>query len=58
MLEIRLTQARGTKNVDLRVMDSPCDLLAHLQEAGRLDLGDSMALEILPDGGPGRKGTV
>jgi hypothetical protein len=48
-LELRLARARTTKVVDLRMMDSWGEVLDRLQEAGRLDLGDSMRFEIQPD---------
>ena len=48
-LELRLKQARATKDVDLRVMGSAQELLTKLQTAGRLDLGDFMTFEVLPD---------
>lgn len=47
-LELRLERARTTKDVDLRMAGSPDGLLDRLQEAGRLDLGDFLAFEILP----------
>jgi hypothetical protein len=49
VLELRLERARTTKDVDLRMMGSPADVLELLQEAGRLDLGDHMRFEIQPD---------
>jgi hypothetical protein len=49
VLEMRLTRARTTKDVDLRMMGSAGAVLARLQEAGRLDLGDHMVFEIQPD---------
>lgn len=49
VLELRLERARTTKDVDLRLMGSPDDLLAKLQEAGRADLGDFMGFEVGPD---------
>lgn len=49
VLEFRLTRARTTKDVDLRLMGSSSDVLARLQEAGRLDLGDHMVFGIQPD---------
>jgi len=49
VLELRLERARTTKDVDLRMMGSPSDVLELLQEAGRLDLGDHMTFEIQPD---------
>lgn len=48
-LELRLTRARTTKDVDLRMMGSSSAVQARLQEAGRLDLGDHMAFEVRPD---------
>lgn len=48
-LELRLTRARTTKDIDLRMMGSSAEVLEQLQEAGRLDLGDSMRFEVLPD---------
>lgn len=49
VLELRLERARTTKDVDLRLVGSPDDLLAKLQQAGRLDIGDFMAFEVVPD---------
>ena len=48
-LELRLERARTTKDVDLRMLGSPADVLAKLQQAGRMDLGDFMSFEIGPD---------
>lgn len=48
-LELRIKQARATKDVDLRVMGSVHELLTKLQAAGRLDLGDFMTYEVRPD---------
>jgi predicted nucleotidyltransferase component of viral defense system len=48
-LELRLERARSTKDVDLRMMGSPHDVLVRLQEAGRRDLGDFLSFEIVPD---------
>ena len=48
-LELRLEQARTTKDVDLRVMGRPNEILSSLQEAGRKDLGDFMSFELGPD---------
>lgn len=48
-LEFRLARVRTTKDVDLRMMGSSGDVLERLQEAGRLDLGDSMRFEVQPD---------
>jgi hypothetical protein len=48
-LELRLERARTTKDIDLRMMGAPEDLLGRLQEAGRLDLDDFMFFDIEPD---------
>jgi hypothetical protein len=48
-LELRIKRARATKDVDLRVMGSAQELLTQLQAAGRLDLGDFMTFEVMPD---------
>jgi hypothetical protein len=49
VLELRLERARTTKDVDLRLTGSADDVLAQLQQAGRLDLGDFMTFEVGPD---------
>lgn len=49
VLELRLERARTTKDVDLRIMGAPDDVLSKLQEAGRRDLGDFMLFEVGPD---------
>jgi hypothetical protein len=49
VLELRLERARATRDVDLRLVGSPYDLLAKLQEAGRRNLLDFMTFEIRPD---------
>ncbi len=49
VLELRLDRARTTKDVDLRMMGAPKNLLAQLQEAGRTQLGDFMSFEVAPD---------
>lgn len=48
-LELRVERARTTNDVDLRMMGSPDELLAKLRQGGRLDLGDFMAFEVVPD---------
>lgn len=48
-LELRLERARTTKDVDLRLQGSADAVLARLQEAGRLSLGDFMSFEVRPD---------
>lgn len=49
VLELRLARARTTKDVDLRMVGAPPDVLARLQEAARLDLGDFMTFEVVMD---------
>lgn len=46
VLELRLKRARTTKDVDLRMVGSPDDILAKLQEAARRDLADFMTFEV------------
>lgn len=46
VLELRLERARTTKDVDLRLVGSSDTVLARLQEASRLDLGDFMTFEL------------
>ncbi|MBI5490302.1 MAG: nucleotidyl transferase AbiEii/AbiGii toxin family protein [Deltaproteobacteria bacterium] len=48
-IELRMERARTTKDVDLRLTGSSADVLEHLRQAGRLDLGDFLAFEIRPD---------
>jgi hypothetical protein len=49
VLDLRLDRARTTKDIDLRLMGSPDNVLATLQEVARLDLGDFLTFEIGPD---------
>ena len=49
VLELRLERARTTKDVDLRLLGSPDDILLRLREACRQDLGDFMTFEVEPD---------
>lgn len=49
VLELRLERARTTKDVDLRWMGDPAEVLAQLQDAGRRDMQDFMSFEVLPD---------
>lgn len=49
VLELRLARARTTKDIDLRMVGSPDRLLAQLQRAGRLDVGDFMRFEVMAD---------
>ena len=47
-VELRIERARTTTDVDLRVMGSPDDILARLDAAAKLDLGDFMVFTIQP----------
>jgi hypothetical protein len=48
VLELRLSRARTTKDIDLRLMGSPERVLERLQEAARVDLGDYLTFEVGP----------
>lgn len=49
VLELRLERARTTKDIDLRLMGDPDDVLRKLQEAGRMDLGDYISYKVQMD---------
>ena len=49
VLEMRLSRARATKDIDVRLIGSPDAVLPQLQEAGRMDLGDFLRFEVKPD---------
>ncbi len=49
VLELRLSRARTTKDIDLRYVGSPERMLERLQQAARLDLGDFLTFEVEPD---------
>ena len=49
VLELRLSRARTTKDIDLRLVGPPEQVLERLQEAARLDLGDFLTFEVGPD---------
>ena len=49
VLELRLDRARTTKDIDLRLTGSSDNVLANLQEAARLDLGDFFTFEVGSD---------
>lgn len=49
VLEFRLERARATKDIDLRMMGNPDEVLEKLQEAGRLDLKDFLQYEVRVD---------
>ncbi len=48
-LEFRLERARTTKDIDLRLMGDPDEVLGRLQEAGRLDMKDFLQYEVQVD---------
>ena len=49
VLEMRLSRARATKDIDLRMVGSPDSVLPRLQEAGQMDLGDFLRFEVQVD---------
>lgn len=49
VLELRLSKARTTKDVDLRLVGNTSLLLDELQEAGRLELGDFLSFLVTRD---------
>ncbi len=49
VLELRLAEARATKDLDLRLVGNPQLALARLQRAGRLQLRDHLSFELAPD---------
>jgi len=48
-IELRLERARTTRDIDLRLVGNPDDVLSRLQAAGRTDLGDYLVYEVQPD---------
>lgn len=49
VLELRLSRARTTRDLDLRLTGHPEGLLHRLQEIGQLDLEDFFTFEVVPD---------
>jgi len=49
VLELRLAEARATKDLDLRLVGDPELTLARMQRAGRSALDDHLAFEVRPD---------
>jgi hypothetical protein len=49
VLELRLSRARTTRDLDLRLTGHPEGLLQRLQEVGQLDLEDFFTFEVVPD---------
>jgi hypothetical protein len=49
VLELRLERARTTRDIDLRLTGAADEVLGSLQEAARLDLGDFLTFELVPD---------
>jgi len=49
VLELRMARARATRDIDLRMLGAPDDVLPRLQDAGRRDLGDFLAFEVQSD---------
>lgn len=49
VLELRLDQARSTKDIDLRLNADPTRLLVQIQEAGRQEMGDFLQYRVQTD---------
>ncbi|WNZ62220.1 nucleotidyl transferase AbiEii/AbiGii toxin family protein [Myxococcus sp. MxC21-1] len=49
VLEFRLNRARTTRDVDLRFVGPPLDVLQRLEHASQLDLGDFMRFQVRAD---------
>ncbi len=49
VLEHRLERARTTKDIDLRIVGTPSDVIGQLRQAGRHDAGDFMIFDVAPD---------
>ncbi len=49
VLELRLNRARTTRDVDLRFVGPPVEVLHRLKDAGHLDLGDFMRFQVRAD---------
>lgn len=48
VLELRLSRARTTKDIDLRLAGRSDETLTRLQDAGQLDLGDFLTFTVAP----------
>ena len=49
VIELRLQRARTTRDIDLRMVGNPDAVLADLQAAGRLELGEYLAFKVQAD---------
>jgi len=49
VLELRLARARATQDIDLRLVGAPATAIESLRAAARVDLGDFMTFEVVPD---------
>jgi hypothetical protein len=49
VLELRLARARATQDIDLRLVGAPATVIESLRAVARLDLGDFMTFEVVPD---------
>jgi hypothetical protein len=49
VLDLRVARARATRDVDLRAVGEVEDIMATLQRAGQLDLGDYIRFTVEPD---------
>ena len=48
VVELRVERARTTKDIDLRLVGPPTELLERLQRAARIELGDFMVFTVAP----------
>jgi hypothetical protein len=49
VVELRVERARTTKDIDLRLVGPPAEILERLQRAARIDLGEFMVFTVAPD---------
>lgn len=49
VVELRVERARTTKDIDLRLVGPPTELLERLERAARIDVGDFMLFNVAPD---------
>lgn len=49
VVELRVERARTTKDIDVRLVAPPENVLERLKRAAALDLGDFMVFDVLPD---------
>lgn len=49
VVELRVERARTTKDIDLRLVGPPAEILERLQRAARIDLGEFLVFTVAPD---------